>query len=287
MRSALLIFLGFWFSIFASPATAQKRVALVIGISKYQQVPRLANPTRDAEAMVLLLKKAGFDVVDSQRDLGISELRRAIREFSEASRDADISVIFYAGHGIEVDGMNYLVPADAKLLSDFDVEDETVSLDRVLRALDPAKRLKLVILDACRDNPFVKKMKRGIASRSIGRGLAQIEPTMPNTLIAFAAKAGAVANDGDAQNSPFAVALLKHIAEPGLDLRLAFGRVRDDVLKSTGNRQEPFVYGSLGGETVALVPQLKKPPRSRGRSPRRLRTRRAGRNEGGVGFVSR
>jgi len=260
MRFALLIFLGFWLSIFASPATAQKRVALVIGISKYQQVPRLANPTRDAEAMFLLLKKAGFDVVDSQRDLGISELRRAIREFAEASRDADISVIFYAGHGIEVDGMNYLVPADAKLLSDFDVEDETVSLDRILRALDPAKLLKLVILDACRDNPFVKKMKRSIASRSIGRGLAQIEPTMPNTLIAFAAKAGAVANDGDAQNSPFAVALLKHIAEPGLDLRLAFGRVRDDVLKSTGNRQEPFVYGSLGGETVALVPQLKRPP---------------------------
>ena len=238
---------------------AQKRVALVIGISNYQQVPRLANPTRDAKAMSLLLKNAGFDVVDSQRDLGISELRRAIREFSEVSRDADISVIYYAGHGIEVDGMNYLVPADAKLLSDFDIEDETVSLDRVLRALDAAKRLKLVILDACRDNPFVKKMKRSVASRTVGRGLAQIEPTMPNTLIAFAAKAGAVANDGDAQNSPFAVALLKHIVEPGLDLRLAFGRVRDDVLKSTGNRQEPFVYGSLGGETVALVPQLKKP----------------------------
>jgi uncharacterized caspase-like protein len=210
--------------------------------------------------MVLLLKNAGFDLVDSQRDLGITGLRRAIREFSEVSRNADISVIYYAGHGIEVDGMNYLVPADAKLLNDFDVEDETVSLDRVLRALDTAKRLKLVILDACRDNPFLKKLKRGVAGRSIGRGLAQIEPTMPNTLIAFAAKAGAVANDGDTQNSPFVVALLKHLAEPGLDLRLAFGRVRDDVLKSTGNRQEPFVYGSLGGETVALVPQLKKPP---------------------------
>jgi uncharacterized caspase-like protein len=238
---------------------AEKRVALVIGISKYQQVPRLANPTRDAEAVTQLLKKTGFDVVDSQRDLSISELRRAIREFSEVSRDADISVMFYAGHGIEVDGMNYLVPADAKLLSDFDVDDEAVSLDRVLRALDSAKRLKLVILDACRDNPFLKKMRRNIASRSVGRGLVQIEPTMPNTLIAFAAKAGAVADDGDAQNSPFVVALVKHIAEPGLDLRLAFGRVRDDVLKSTGNRQEPFVYGSLGGETVALVPQMKKP----------------------------
>ena len=209
--------------------------------------------------MASLFKKAGFDVVDSERDLGISDLRRVIREFSEISRDADISVVYYAGHGIEVDGTNYLVPADAKLLSDFDVEDETVSLDRVLKALDPVKRLKLVILDACRDNPFAKTMKRSVASRSIGRGLAKIEPAMSDTLIAFAAKAGAVASDGDGQNSPFATALVKHIAEPGLDLRLAFGRVRDEVLKSTSNRQEPFVYGSLGGQTMALVPQSAKP----------------------------
>jgi uncharacterized caspase-like protein len=252
-----LAVLSVWLS--SRPALAEKRVALVIGISRYQQVPRLTNPARDAEAMSSLFKKAGFDVVDSERDLGISDLRRVIREFSEISRDADISVVYYAGHGIEVDGTNYLVPADAKLMSDFDVEDETVSLDRVLKALDPVKRLKLVILDACRDNPFAKTMKRSVASRSIGRGLAKLEPAMPDTLIAFAAKAGAVANDGDGQNSPFATALIKHIAEPGLDLRLAFGRVRDDVLKTTSNRQEPFVYGSLGGQTVALVPQTAKP----------------------------
>jgi uncharacterized caspase-like protein len=144
-------------------------------------------------------------------------------------------------------------------VSDFDVEDETISLDRVLKALDPVKRLKLVILDACRDNPFAKTMKRSIATRSVGRGLAKIEPQMSDTLIAFAARAGAVASDGDGQNSPFATALVKYIAEPGLDLRLAFGRVRDDVLKSTANRQEPFVYGSLGGETMALVPPVEKP----------------------------
>ena len=259
MRSALLFFLGLLFCISADPALADKRVALVIGMSKYQQVPKLTNPVRDADAMAALFKKAGFDVVDNERDLGISDLRRVIREFSEVSRDADISVVYYAGHGIEVDGTNYLVPADAKLLSDFDVEDETVSLDRVLKALDPARRLKLVILDACRDNPFAKTMKRSIASRSIGRGLAKIEPAMSDTLVAYAAKAGAVASDGDGDNSPFATALVKYIAEPGLDLRLAFGRVRDDVLKSTGNRQEPFVYGSLGGETMALVPQVAKP----------------------------
>ena len=246
-------------SLFSQPALAEKRVALVIGISKYQSVPRLANPARDAEAMSALFKKAGFEVVESGRDLGISDLRKSIRQFSDTSRDADMSVVYYAGHGIEVDGTNYLVPADAKLASDFDVEDETISLDRVLKALDGAKRLKLVILDACRDNPFTKTMKRSVSTRTIGRGLAKIEPSMSDTLVAYAAKAGAVANDGDGQNSPFASALVKHIAEPGLDLRLAFGRVRDEVLKSTGYRQEPFVYGSLGGETVALVPQAVKP----------------------------
>jgi uncharacterized caspase-like protein len=258
VRSALF-FLGFLICISADPALADKRVALVIGMSKYQQVPQLTNPARDADAMSALFKSAGFDVVDSERDLGISGFRRVVREFSETSRDADIAVVYYAGHGIEVDGANYLIPADARLLSDFDVEDETVSLDRVIRALDSVKRLKLVILDACRDNPFAMTMKRSVASRSVGRGLGKIEPAMSDTLIAFAAKAGAVASDGDGQNSPFATALVKYIAEPGLDLRLAFGRVRDDVLKSTSNRQEPFVYGSLGGETTALVPAVAKP----------------------------
>jgi uncharacterized caspase-like protein len=245
--------------LFADPALADKRVALVIGVSKYQQVPQLTNPARDADAMSALFKSAGFDVVDSEHDLGIAEFRRAVREFSETSRNADIAVVYYAGHGIEVDGINYLIPADARLLSDFDVEDETVSLDRVIRALDSVKRLKLIILDACRDNPFATTMKRSVATRSVGRGLGKVEPAMSDTLIAFAAKAGAVASDGDGQNSPFATALVKYITEPGLDLRLAFGRVRDDVLKSTSNRQEPFVYGSLGGETTALVPAVAKP----------------------------
>jgi uncharacterized caspase-like protein len=259
MRSAFLIVLGILLCLSAEPALADKRVALVIGVSDYKQAPQLPNPSRDADAMAALFKKAGFDVIVNKRDLGIAELRRTIREFSDTSRDADISVVYYAGHGIEVDGVNYLVPADAKLVSDFDIEDETISLERVLKALDPAKRLRLVILDACRDNPFTRSMKRTVASRAIGRGLAKIEPTMTDTLVAYAAKAGAVASDGDGQNSPFAIALTKHITEPGLDLRIAFGRVRDDVLKATANRQEPFVYGSLGGDTLALVPAVAKP----------------------------
>lgn len=259
MRSAFFFLLALILSISTDTAWAGKRVALVIGVSAYKQVPQLTNPARDAEAMTALFKKAGFDAVDNRRDLGISELRRAVRDFSATSQDADVAVVYYAGHGIEVDGANYLVPADARLASDFDIEDETISLDRVMRALDGARRLKLVILDACRDNPFATSMKRTVASRAIGRGLAKVEPSMSDTLIAFAAKAGAVASDGDGQNSPFATALVRNIAEPGLDLRIAFGRVRDEVLKATGNRQEPFVYGSLGGDTVALVPRLADP----------------------------
>ncbi len=244
----------------AHDAMAEKRVALVLGMSKYQNVPALTNPARDAAAMGEVFKKAGFDSVDTKLDLTVSGLRREIRDFAAAAADADIAVVYYAGHGIEVSGTNYLIPADARLLSDFDIPDETVSLDRVLQALEPVKRLRLVILDACRDNPFDKSMKRSLGgTRSIGRGLAEVEPTK-NTLIAFAAKAGAVAGDGDGNNSPFATALMKYLTAPGLDLRLAFGKVRDDVVKTTGNRQEPFMYGSLGGDTVALVPQSVIPP---------------------------
>jgi uncharacterized caspase-like protein len=161
--------------------------------------------------------------------------------------------VFYAGHGIEVNGTNYLIPVDAALERDLDVEDEAISLDRVTQILDPAKRLRMIILDACRDNPFLRSMKRTVSNRSIGRGLAKVDVQTTDTLIAFAAKAGFTAGDGEGSNSPFTVALLKHLTTPGLDLRLAFGRVRDEVLRSTGNRQEPAVYSLLGGAEIALV----------------------------------
>src|SRR3954447_15304142 len=245
---ALVLLLG------AEPAFAGKRVALVLANSAYQHAPSLPNPVSDGAVMAKTLKDAGFDVVDSRHDLSALDTRRALREFADSTRDADIAVVYYAGHGIEVEGSNYLIPVDAKLERDTDVYDEALSLDRVLVAVEPAKQLRLVILDACRDNPFGKTMKRTLASRGIGRGLAQIEPTSSNTLIAYSAKAGFTAQDGDGANSPFTIALSKHLATPGLDVRRAFGFVRDDVLKSTGNKQEPFVYGSLGGEDVPLVP---------------------------------
>jgi uncharacterized caspase-like protein len=252
LRSLSIVICSLWLA--CAPALAEKRVALVIGNSAYKNVPRLANPVNDAGLVGGMFRNAGFDAVDVKLDLNASEMRRALREFAARTRDADMAVIYYAGHGIELDGSNYLVPTDAMLETDGDVLDETIALDRALYAVEPAKQLRLVILDACRDNPFAKSMKRTVASRAVGRGLAKVEPTSPNTMIAFAAKAGSTASDGDSRNSPFAVALTDHLPKPGLDLRKAFGFVRDDVLRATGNKQEPYVYGSLGGGDVPLVP---------------------------------
>jgi uncharacterized caspase-like protein len=240
----------------SGPALAEKRVALVIGNSAYQKVPGLPNTTNDAAALAAMFKAAHFEWVEAKADLSAVELRRTLREFANRTRDSDIAVVYYAGHGIELDGNNFLVPVDAALEADSDVLDETVSLERVLFAVEPARRLRLVILDACRDNPFVKTMRRTVASRGIWRGLAKVEPITPNTLIAFAAKAGSTASDGASKNSPFAAALVEYLPRPGLDIRRALGFVRDDVLKSTGNRQEPYVYGSLGGDDAPLVPEI-------------------------------
>jgi hypothetical protein len=255
MRAVRAIVFAVWsVCLFSQPSFAEKRVALVMGNSAYQNVNRLTNPANDSDLMSTTLKSAGFDVVDLKRDLKASEMRRALRDFSDRVRDADIAIVYFAGHGIEIDGINYVIPVDAVLERDIDAFDEAIPLDRILTVIEPAKQLRLVILDACRDNPFGKTMKRTIAARTIGRGLAKVEPSSSNTLIAFAAKAGSTASDGDSKNSPFTAALVKYLPKPGLDLRKAFGFARDEVLKVTNNKQEPFIYGSLGGDDVALVP---------------------------------
>jgi uncharacterized caspase-like protein len=255
MRAIAAIVLAGWLILLAGQsAWAEKRVALVIGNSAYQNVTRLANPSNDSEAMAATFKGAGFEVVELKRDLNASAMRRALRDFSDTVRDADIAIVYFAGHGIEIDGVNYVIPVDAVLARDIDAFDEAIPLDRILTVIEPARQLRLVILDACRDNPFNKSMKRQIGSRAIARGLAKVEPASPNTLIAFAAKAGSTASDGDSTNSPFTAALVKYLARPGLDLRKAFGFTRDEVLRVTNNRQEPFIYGSLGGEDLSLVP---------------------------------
>ena len=144
----------------AGPALAEKRVALVIGNGAYQNVAKLSNPLKDANAIAALLQKAGFDWVKVRQDLGNLEFKRALREFMDAAQNADIAVMYYAGHGIQVRDMNYMIPVDARLATEIDAEDEAVSLDRIAMALEPAKRLRLIILDACRDNPFVRTVQR-------------------------------------------------------------------------------------------------------------------------------
>jgi hypothetical protein len=229
-------------------------LALVIGNSTYQKTSKLLNPGNDAKTIARMLQAASFDEVVLYENLGIRELRQAIKDFSDLARDADIAVVYYSGHGIEVNGANYLIPTDAVLDRDIDTPYEAYSLDNLVQVLEPARRLRLVMLDACRDNPFARSMKRTIGSRAVGRGFAPVEPTSVNTLIGFAAKAGSIALDGEGANSPYAAALLNNLPIPGLDLRIAFGRVRDEVLKLTRNKQEPFLYGSLGGSEIALVP---------------------------------
>lgn len=251
--SLVLLAVG-WLIAGSGESFADKRVALVIGNSDYQHASRLPNPVNDAGAVSILLQSAGFEVVETRNDLTNREMRRIVNDFTDKTRGADIAVVFFAGHGIEVGGNNYLIPTDAALARDIDVEDEAISLERILKVIEPARRLRLVILDACRDNPFDKKMQRTILARSFGRGLARIEPTTTDTFIAFAAKHGSVAADGEGINSPFTTSLLKHMTVPGLDLRKVFGLVRDEVMTTTSNRQEPFTYGSLGGTDVSLVP---------------------------------
>ena len=237
-------------------ARAEKRVALVVGNSNYQTVPQLPNPSRDANAVAKMFRDAGFDTVDTLINAGNLEFKRAIRKFETVADQADIAVVYYAGHGLEIGGVNYLIPVDARLASDRDAEDELIPLERLVATADGAKRLRLIVLDACRDNPFAKSMRRErkTANRAVSAGLGKVEPTSTDTLIAYAAKAGSTADDGEGQHSPFTTAVLKNLTVPGLDVRLAFGRVRDEVLRSTASRQEPFVYGSLGGGNIALVP---------------------------------
>jgi tetratricopeptide (TPR) repeat protein len=230
----------------AAMAGATRRVALVIGESAYQSVPVLRNTTKDAKAVADALKADGFQSVVVASDLGRDKLMDALKSFAAQADSSDWAVVYYAGHGIEVAGQNYLIPVDARLASDRDVQFEAVTLDQVLSAAEGAKKIHIVILDACRDNPFANQMQRTAANRSIGRGLGRVEPE-GGTLVVFAAKHGQVASDGDGQNSPFAEALVRRIATPQLEVRRLFDLVRDDVMEATGRRQQPFSYGSVPG----------------------------------------
>jgi hypothetical protein len=233
--------------------SAHKRVALVIGNGSYQFAPPLANAIKDAEAVAGAFERLGFSKVVLRRDADQSQLSQALADFSESSADADIAVAYFAGHGIEVDGENYLLPVGTEISHVNRVRFETQPLSSIVSSVAGAKTLGLVIVDACRDNPFRSRMKGIENTRSASsRGLALVEP-FGNTLVAYAAKHGTLARDGDSQaHSPFTRALLDYLERPDIELRLLFGKVRDAVLDATGRQQEPHLYGSLGGREIFL-----------------------------------
>ncbi len=251
MWVARLFAFAFLFCI-ASLANAQtpRKVALVIGNSDYANAAPLTNPVNDARLVESALRQAGFSTVETATNLGIHPFQSALREFAARARGADIALIYFAGHGMETDGQNWLIPTDAKLASDTDLRFEAIRLEDVLVAVEGA-RVRVVMLDACRDNPFVRGMRQFSSTRSVSRGLAAPTTTPDDILIMYAAAVGQTAADGG-RNSPFALALAKWIPEPGVDVRQIAGKVRDDVLSATQRRQNPFTTMSLPGTSVFL-----------------------------------
>lgn len=232
------------------------RVALIIANGTYQNVDPLKNPVADAELIGNSLQAAGYQVFEA-KNATRAVLIRALQDFRDKAETSSVALVYYAGHGMESAGKNWLIPIDARLRDERDLTVEAVELDgTVLTTLEGAKGLRIVILDACRDNPFARSMRRiGGGKRSLSRGLAVVdENTVGDTLVVYAAKAGSTAEDGEANNSPFALSFARRIPEPGVDVQILFRRVRDDVLRATGNQQEPYQYGSLRGEALYLVP---------------------------------
>jgi uncharacterized caspase-like protein len=223
---------------------AERRVALVVGVGAYKNVPTLPNPPNDARDVAAALTRLGFEtetLVDPDRPA----FEAATRRLGERAKNADAALFFFAGHALEAVGHNWLVPAPADVHTDRDLRFETLDLEAVLEQLDGAARLSILILDACRDNPFRRLLQAG--SRGIGgSGLGQVQAAA-GTLVAFATAPGTVAADGNGRNSPFTAALLRHIETPGLELRQLMGAVRKDVREATRNAQVPWENSALEG----------------------------------------
>jgi uncharacterized caspase-like protein len=234
----------------AAPAHAEKRVALVVGNSAYKQANPLPNPVNDASEIASALKASGFDVI-----LGVDLDKRTfdtkVRDFAELLESADVAIFFYAGHGLQVAGRNYLIPVDARLAGERDLDFDAENLDFILKQMElgRADKTNIVFLDACRDNPFAQNLARSMGTRSasIGKGLAQVD-TGVGTFIAYSTQPGNVALDGKGKNSPFTAALAKHVREPGRDLTSVMIEVRKDVLAATDGKQVPWDHSALTGE---------------------------------------
>jgi len=236
----------------ASASADGKRVALVVGNSAYRNVPELPNPANDAGDVAAALNRLGFSVT-LIANASFEEMRRGLIALGREAAGADMAVMYFAGHGMEISGENWLIPIDAELKKDIDAENEAISLRSVMLQVSNTTSLGLVVLDACRNNPFAAKMHRALALRAAtAGGLGRIEP-VGNVLVAYAARDGTTALDGDGRNSPFTTALLHNIETPGIEVTFMFRNVRDDVMEATRNEQQPFVYGSLSRRAIYLA----------------------------------
>lgn len=250
-----LLALSFWSPV-AAETRASDRVALVIGMSAYRSVPALKNTINDAKALSQTLEGIGFDV-DLLMDASKEETLRELQDFAFRAETADIALIYYAGHGVSVQGTTFLIPVDAEVKAAKDIVTASVTMDQMLAAIDGARKMSILILDSCRDNPFpdVIDLRDPEVAKGLTTGKGGLAAPAPErgTLVAFAARDGAVAMDGDGVNSPFNNALRKNMVKDGLEIGLMFRQVRDDVLAATGNVQEPATYGSLPGEPFFLT----------------------------------
>ncbi|MBL4733672.1 MAG: caspase family protein [Rhizobiaceae bacterium] len=240
---SLILMLSFGASIGSAAAQQTNNVALIIGNSAYINHPELANPVNDAIAMSIRLKELGFDVI-SVTDGDRAGIYAALSEFGTKASGADVALLFYAGHGVQVSGRNWLLPVSANIKQAGDLAAQAVRTDDILEVMDSSgASLKLIILDACRNNPLPVAASRGVA-----RGLARVEARTAGTMIAFATAPDQTAEDGAGTNSPFTTALLQHISTPGLEVRQMFGRVRQSVYEATGKKQLPWVNEAILGE---------------------------------------
>ncbi len=241
----------------AFAADGDKRIALVIGIGSYKYAPELPNPPNDARAIGAALRKLDFEVQEVF-DLDNRAFASHLRDFGVRASAADVAVVFYAGHGLQVRGQNYLLPSDARLERERDLVYEAMPLNLIMGELAQARKLGVLILDACRNNPFADRLSRSnagaIRERDVSAGLARIDDTPSDTLVALATRADALAEDGSGDHSPYTDALLKNFDVPGLELGLFFRRVRDNVMEATQGRQEPFIFGSLGATPFYFNP---------------------------------
>lgn len=227
------------------PASAEKRLALVLGNSDYSNVAALKNPRNDAGDVALKLRELGFHVIQGL-DLDRRRMEEHIRLFAQELPTADVSLLYYAGHALQVNGENYLVPTEAQLKRESDLDFEAIPLNLVMKQMQRTTRVSLVFLDACRDNPLTRSLSSVSRSLNVGTGLAAIEKAS-GMMIAFATEPGSVALDGTGRNSPFTKALLKHIDTPDTTINDLMIEVRKDVMAATNNTQIPWENSSLTG----------------------------------------